>query len=533
MPEPRQIRILLELDLDGEIHGFVHAPGGLPGPFTVLDDEGNIREFGPGMIVTSLPGRSSTVFGGGGSGGSASIVLQRSALDLWAIRQQTPLQRASGRLLWLEEGQTLGEAREIHRGALRGNTSVLSGSGGSFSFSLAPPEREADIDFPPAGIADVANNIARFPTAPTRGLSQVVPVVYGEVLGLPLFPVTAEIAAPGLIRMIIAGHPIVDAGAGLTLRFSDGTALAGNPHPVVQATDGLGGTYSYVNVTGTGAGDYGTNANIHAETVTGWAGAGGAQIDRLGDVLIHAWLTYGRERFDAIDRERAYYAKPKLNRYRVGSQFNQGVQGGTLLQALSSRYGSQFPVSFGYTGGRLGWDATTIPTDKEAANPVRVIIYGRNAFQRSEITETSADQIRHDFRLAYGIGGLERGNLSQVNADHTNSGGARRALSRYGQGPKTRLSASDVPDAGTAHLLLTDQVRRLSRVRTRVAYMGLDPDWLFLPLLSIVHVTDRDTGWSAEPFMIESLQPRLDGRVDVGLISHEPDGMDEEAADGS
>jgi len=53
----------------------------------------------------------------------------------------------------------------------------------------------------------------------------------------------------------------------------------------------------------------------------------------------------------------------------------------------------------------------------------------------------------------------------------------------------------------------------------RVTYSLVDPQAMHLPLFGVVLVTDEEAGWSEEKFLIEALIPRLDGRVDLRLIS--------------
>jgi len=510
-------RTLLELDLDGEIHGFVHALGAGTAPFRVAAAS-TWNAIVPGFRgvaeVRSIPGRAASLFGGGGDGGTAEITIPRRTLDLWAMRTRVALQRSRGRILWWEEGGTYADAIEVHRGLIRSPTFDRGPDGdGSCSFSLAPAIREIDARFPPALVGDEG----RFPNAVDRAKTQAVPVIYGTVKGLPLYRIAATGPGP-VIHLLIAGHPITSTDLNGLLAYTDGALLLAGPRPVLTAIDGIGGVYSYVDVT---AGEYLADANIHVTEVTGWVGPTGVAIDRLGDVLIHAWRQYSGEPLDGFDEFRAEFARPRLNRYRVGAAFNAAESQGTLIRALESRFAPQFPVVFSFVGGKLGWDAVDLPSEAEAlGSPLRTLTYGVDASGRSGLGETSADEVRDDLRLEYGLDGFDGGSLSSTQANPTNSEMARQARSLWGQGPRVDLSSPDIPDSNSAYALITDHARRLSEVRTRVSYSGLDASWYGLPLLGVVHVTDADLGWTSVPCLIEVLQPRADGRMDVALITY-------------
>lgn len=511
---PGRIRTLVELDLDGEIHGFAHAEGGEAGPLQIEADQtsttGRPRRFGAGVEIQGLPVRATSLLGGSGGRADATIVVNRSALDLVRARSQVQIQRCRGRILWWQEGTALEDAYEIHRGLLRSPKMVAHPDGaGQVTVQIAPAVREMDARFPPAAIGDDG----RFPAAPERSLSQVVPVIYGDVRGIPLYAVSDVTADP--VRLLLAGHPIVSTDLNGLLRYTDGTALAAGARPVLQAVDDLGGIYSYVEIS---LAEYGVDANVHVSDLTGWPSPAGGALDRLGDVLVHAWRTYAGEPGEALDEGRVEHARPSLNRFRIGAVFNAASSRGTLIRALESRFGPQFPVSFGFSGGRLGWDSLVLPSEAEAVRPVRTLYYGVHAPQRGAIEETSADDVRDDLRLAFQVDGYH-GMQGDLRVDPSNNEFAAEARSLWGIGPRVDLSAPDVPDAGTAYLLATDMVRKLSRVRIRVGYRGLTPDWNQIPLMSVVHVVDQDVGWSHEPFLVESVAPRLDGRVDLGLVS--------------
>lgn len=497
-------RVLLELDVDGEIHGFA-----IDNESVLVElDDGTERVFGPGVTIEDLPARSAPIFGVGVAEGSVRVLLQLPALDLWTRRDRVQPQQVIGRLYFWPEGEVLRPEHEIYRGALRSPDWALAvddagNQVGSVTFDLAPPTRTADVAFPPAAVGDDG----RFPDAPEGSAGQAVPVIYGTVRGVQLVPISDTAGDP--VRLLVAGHAVVSAS--VTVRNGEGTAIAGGPYTVSMGTDGRGDVYSYVEVDAANYVD-----NLHAAQVTGWARPDGEALDRLGDVLLHLWTTYGGERFYELDRDRVFAARVRLNRFGIAAFFNERSDTGTVLRAIAGRIEPQFPVVFGFACGRFGWDATDLPEGD--ADPARVLTYGVDSSDRVGPSETSVDDVLTEFEIAYAYDGFEGGTTASKQADRDNNGACRGAESRWGRSAVSRFSAPDVADDDTAALLLADQVRRRTEVRLRVSYLGLDGTWTAVRLWEQVAVTDAECGWSEKAFIVEGRKPRLDGRVDLTLV---------------
>jgi len=509
----RRTFVLLEIDLGGDVRRYIDRGAAV---VTVTSRLGVTYHYETGAVITALPNRAADIFGGSASNAGASVTLYGdSILDLWEVSDRAPAQTVTGRLYWWREGDAYEDRREIHRGAIRQPTFEFHPGGlHRVSFSLEPPQRRGDIAFPPNTIGDAG----RFPTSAENARTQPCPVIYGQAKGVPLYactnvpPPPAPAVSP--VRMMIAGHQVV--AQSVAVRRSAGSLVANLA--VSTAIDGLGGVYSYVTVP---AATYNAEQNLHVTSVLGKPDpkAPTSPIDGLGDVLLDVWHSYSREDFFDLDRSRVYAAGPRLNRYKIGVAFNERVETGTLFDAMSSRFADAFPVVFNYTGGRLGWDATYLPDDDAATDPVWTLVYDQDAMDRGPVTETSVDEVRHAFLMQFGYDGFEQGETQPVTLDETNFGLARAALTRYGKAPLFRLRAPDVQDSGAAYVLLTDRARARTSVRRRVVYTGLQWEWNDYPLMSVGLVTDPDIGWDVEPFLIESIQPRLDGFVDVGVVS--------------
>ncbi|MFN3200032.1 MAG: hypothetical protein ACE366_16670 [Bradymonadia bacterium] len=504
--------VLVLLDVAGARHGFEVEGEGL-----VVSIDGDEVEFAEGIALDSdLPARSVSLQGSSSSGGTISLALDLEVLDLWAIRDGVPIQTINVRIWWWPDDEPFDEQlHEIYRGQPRSPTWDLEA--GQVRFEVAAPSRVPDVQFPPSAVGDED----RFPDAPSNSAGQAVPVIYGRARGVPLpaldaapSPAPEDPADYPARRFLVAGHPI--RSTTIQVRDPDGAAL-GTPKAVEQGTDGRGEPYSYVTLSGVdldGVGDA-----VHAEEVEGWVAPEGRLLDALGDVLLHLWGTYAGEDFHELDRARAWYARTGLNRYRVAFVFNRIQTGGTLLRTIASRIQSQFPVSVGLQGGRMGWDCTALPGPDAVVQ--HTLTYGQDVHDRSQIGETSIDDVLTEISLSYAFDGFE-GSMTKIREfTPENHGGCQGALTRYGPSGVSRLEAPDAPDDGTAFQLLTQHARTLNGIRDTVAYSGLPTPWFLARPLDVVAVTDAAAGWTERKFLVLSVQPTLFGDVSLALLSLE------------
>lgn len=511
-------RVLVQLDQGGVQRGFVldGAPIMCEVEQMAAADPLRVVEFGAGLSVESLPVKAAALVGeASADAGSLSATLALDAFDVWTPRGDYPLQTIGVRA-WLvpvgEHGLPIDAAGdisplltqyEIFRGVLRDPRPDLDA--GLLSFTAAAVTRTVDIMFPPAAI-----DSERFPGAPQESTANAVPVIYGSVRGLPLRAVSDVTATP--IRLVVAAHPIVSTSIGI---WRDGAAVDAAA-PVLYDIDAMGGTYAYVEIPKV---DYTAGTNLYAPTVTGWRAPNGTPIDGLGDVLLHMWRTYSDGRFYELDLQRAESARPVLNRYTVGVYSDTQQADTGLIRILVSWIGRQFPVAFGASGGRFGWDATRLPTDVEVPGlTVGTLTYGLDAHQREGPVESSADEVVNRWEVHFGLDGYARGTISVVRGDAQTLGALRGSVSRWGESPIQRVDCPAIGSADSAWSVLTDRARTGSAVRESVTYVGLPGWWYDLPLFRVLLVTDEACGYDAEPCLIVALAPDTQGRVSMSLL---------------
>lgn len=503
-------RVLVRIDAAGEVHGFA-LDGGESGDAQVVvaDLDGEVRVFGPGLSLDQLPSRITPFDGSSLDQAGPRCRLELQVLDLWGLADHVDPQEVKVAVYWWPEGEALSQAHEIFRGVVRDPEFdlALDGDGaqaGSVSFTIAADTRSPDRPFPPTAIGDQG----RFPAAPSSSAQYAVPVIYGTVRGVPLYPISSTSGDP--VKLLVAGHQIRSAAVQLGFEGNAGP-VAGIKYDI----DGRGHLYAYCEVSQAfwaASGD-----GLYAVSVQGWAAPDGSAIDRLGDVLLHVWNTYGGERFYELDRRRTHGCRDRLNRYRVGLLVNDVQSGGTVLRLLAGRIQPQFPIVFGFAGGRFGWDMT-VPVRREGGQPAAHLIYGENCHDRRGPRPTSVDDIVTEFELAYASDGYAGGTVSSARRSAENDGACRAALSRWGASPVQRIEAPDIVDDGTAWTYLSDLVWWRTRRHDRVEYTCDDPDLFDLPNGEEVVVTDAVAGWDRRSFFIEALAPTPDGRVTLVLV---------------
>lgn len=494
----RHVRhVLLDFDFSGYRLGLTTTSLS----FEVDLPDGSSLGFTPGGELDALPIRSAPVVGSPPGDQSLRGAISVEVSDLWAKRFAAPVQLATCRVYWWPEGELLRPEHEVYRGVLRDPQWQLQGTG-RLGFSLVTDRRADDVAFPPSLVSDAG----RFPSAPDDSKGYAVPVVYGRCSGLPLLAVSSEAGDP--VRLLVAGHVVYSPAIQPKRQGAD----AGPALNVLQGVDGLGSAYSYVEMA---QADYAGGSDVYAEEVEGQE-VGGRPVTQLGDVLEHLVRTYGPA-YHELDRARVEGARRMLNRISVGFFVNDR-QGSTLLSFIQNRLAGQLPFVVSSAGGRLGWDSLLFPRGDDPF-AVDHLVYGQNSYDRVGPTETSADDVLSDIELTYGFDGYQVADLLSLRFSPETSLDARRASSRWGRSPILSESAPDISEAGAAYLLLTDKAARLTRVRWRVEYQGVDGSWYFYPLQSVVLVTDADLGWVEEPCVVEVVEARKDGLCDVVLVT--------------
>ena len=493
---------LLVIDFDGERVGYCYS-----GPEYV-----DGIAFQEATFDLGLPSRGidfmATGGGGGGGGGGSSVNVTVSLEKPWSLRQRGVRLQRSEAVLYAWQGETdLARAEVLFRGELTGVS--FDHDSNMCDMQIVKPIRSSDVSFPKGIISAETFPDPLSPgdsVAADAALGQIYPVIYGECFGVPVLGVGVEGANH---KMLVAGHRITSTSVVLTDK--DGTDIG--PFGVAEDRDNEGNLYSYIElpVAGNDPEEAWT-----AKEVTGKPSPGGQPIVGLGDVLLDLWRSYGDTPLEGLDMGRIREAQPKLNKYAVSAFFNSRTTGQTLLQIMSSRFASQFPVVFGDVAGRYGWTALEEPTEPRVAATLR---YGHNTHTRSEIDVTSSEIVRNRFSATYKMNGFQGQEVEAFKVNKTNSGTCAGSDSRWGPSPLEEYSLGDIADSGTVYAVLESIARRLRDVRDEVEYGNLGVEFLRLPLLSVVSVTDDVVGWSDKLFLLTSVSPQLSGEISAGFIS--------------
>ncbi len=475
------------------------------GAFDVLDEFGERHTFVPLAQVDALPARTFPLIGDDAGQGEVRVVLANAADvgAMFAARISAPLQASTWRVFWWPEDEILTDSHEVFVGSPRDVSWDVDG--GEVSFVLRAARREQDAPFPPCRLTK-----ARFPDAPSDSLAFALPVVYGAPKGLPAVAVTDVTVDP--IRLVVASHEV----ASTTLELVGSSGVIDAAAPVLYDRDALGDLYAYVEIA---AADFGTEgSSLYFTSVSGYAFPDGRSITLLGDVLAHLFKTYAQTGWTTFDRRRIEFARPRLNAFAVSFFANEQSPGETVESFATSRIAGQFPVSFGAPNGRFGWDAITFPNEVDA-RPAASIVMGVNAFERTNFDEESVDNIVSRIEVAYALDGNVGGQTEIVRFDETTSGLCARAFSRWGPSAVLSLDAPDCNDAATAYLLGADALLKNGVLRARVEYAGVDESFFDLPPGAIIAVTDEDLDFEGELFVLEGVEPLLDGTCAASLIT--------------
>ena len=473
--------------------------------FDVLDEFDERHTFTPTAVVDALPPRTFPLIGDDAGQGEVRVVItgEPDVRAMFAARTSAPLQASTWRVFWWPEDEILTDSHEVFVGSPRDVSWDVDG--GEVAFVLRAARREQDAPFPPCRPTK-----ARFPDAPSDSLAFALPVVYGAPKGLPAVAVTDPNIDP--VRLVVAGHEV----ASTTLVLMGSSGVINAAAPVLYDRDALGDLYAYVEIA---VADFDAEgSSLYFAEVSGHASPDGRSITLLGDVLAHLFKTYAQTGWTTFDRRRIEFARPRLNAFAVSFFANEQTPNETVESFATSRIAGQFPVSFGAPNGRFGWDAIAFPNEVDA-RPSASIVMGVNAFESSNFDEESVDAIVSRIEVAYALDGNVGGQTEVVRFDETNSGLCARAFSRWGPSAVLSLDAPDCNDAATAYLLGADALLKNGVLRGRIEYAGVDESFFDLPPGAIVAVTDDGHDFVAEPFVLEGVEPLLDGTCAVTLLT--------------
>lgn len=502
------VEIEIEQAADAERRGGMTPSrlGFAPWSEPVVIDDGTAqgRRFGPGLIDLDIPGRATDFYGGSQSDRGASITLALDVFDAVALRARgVELQRLRVNVWWWPEDDAWNRALLLWRGEVR--EPQIDPTERVVVLSTDADTRERDVAFPPGILGD----LDRFPFIPAANTRVPRSIVIGVPLEVPLYAVSDD-SGVSTVRLFIAGHRIVDEQ--ITVEHQG--AVVGS-YAVGLSTDGRGDLFSYVDIP---PGDWpGPDSACYASGVQGYGPAGlESLVTNLGDVLEWLVRAYAFESNRDLDMQRISAARVALNRYRVSAVINATTTG-SILRLLKSRFEGQFPVAFNFAAGRFGWDY--IGPTGWSSEPIGHIIWNQVATTRGRLVETSRNDVRSRFEVAYLQLFYSNGYQGSVRADELTHAKLRASFAKWGVEAAHRIEAPDAAEEATAWALLEDEVLRRAGVRTRITYGNLPADWIVAPLMARVLVTDPDLGLDEAPFFLESVTPDPFAGVTVGLIS--------------
>lgn len=351
----------------------------------------------------------------------------------------------------------------------------------------------------------------------------VVPIIYGSNPSVSVEPLAHYRLEIGTQRwkvfiFPIAEHPIVGDDS-LGSYPGDFTLLAKwndveIPTPTILgtiATDGLGGTISYVTLPVRYKDSDDTYEEVYEEilkgfnesevyfsTVVGKIGPGGGPLIGLGDILFDMYQTQSPSPQSYINWQHTSPSLQLLNAYSPSIVLNARAQGQTLQAVLSQRLEAQFPFVSGPMGGTFGIQNVGIPP--KVPHPVTSLSYGIELSSRQELTQTPLGDIVNETVIQFGISGSASNTTESVTLNRLNSEFARASYDRWGPRPMANISIPDIQSESTAYAIGEEVLRRKGGVRLRASYESFDLTLSSLTLMSIVSITDEDCGLVEEPF---------------------------------
>jgi hypothetical protein len=501
---------LLELIVDpsepGERYCFREQAGDL-----FLDDV----VWGEGLVDLNIPLKTIDMLSGTTTASDVSFEIAREMFDPVLAKQAgIPLQRMRANVYWWRGETDLSKVTKVYSGVV-GPFTIKDATA---SASVRAPKHTLNKEFPAGRLGDEGRFSLYVKSTRDTSISAAKPcqVVYGTCYDVPLYLIDFDYI-PGIppryrVRFYLASHPIKDIS---TLKVSnDSASYTGGFVTFGQAVDGLGQTYTYVDVDSLSSS---VNSYLEKEwcvaTVEGMTD-GGQLVEGLGDVLKHLALTYAQG-VEALDLGRIENARRQLNRYKVGCLFNS--EGTDVLGMLEQRFAQEFPVAFSYENGLYGWDYVGLPDPL----PVLRLRYGHNAVDRSDVSETDVFEVVNQYMVSYKNSSVSAGGSQSLLVNENNSSVCRASVERWGKSVVQSLELPDVVEQATARLVVDDRARLQGKVRTRVSYSVFDSEADKVNLLSVVQVVDPEFLWDDELFIVESVQPTSDGLVKLGLLSYE------------
>tara|TARA_R110001592_G_scaffold72890_5_gene222726 strand:+ start:2896 stop:4671 length:1776 start_codon:yes stop_codon:yes gene_type:complete len=248
---------------------------------------------------------------------------------------------------------------------------------------------------------------------------------------------------------------------------------------------------------------YSSNFDIYQSyisSIVGKPSVDGSAISGLYDVVQDMWLSYGGGRASQVDWKSSSQSRSSLNALEVSAVFNARAENQTLLDILSQRFQSQFPVSFSFPLGRIAWQGLFFRAPSSNPDPVKVITLGQNALSRGGVSQTGISDIVNNLKVSFGINGNSGEDAESILLDSHSSGIAKASEDRWGKSDLSEMRVQDSSFVDTVSLIASNRLLKSAGVRFEVSYTLSDLSFVSLPFMSIISVTDDQCAFEDEPF---------------------------------
>lgn len=382
------------------------------------------------------------------------------------------------------------------------------------SFEIIANESAIDPPFPPYQMLRTSPAFANMSESET---GKTMIVAYGNLCrDVPLTPLRKGFTPTDTsIRLLVSGMRL--GASSIAVRPNGSVALQWRGTVAYQPDPMSGAEYAYVDAQASQDGNIGASSFV--ADIVGHSGLTGSPITALGDMLVHALLTYGNFPADRIDMDRISRAVAMLNGFDIASVFG-GTPGTTLIQTLQGRFHGNFPVEIGWLGGRIGFDYLGWDDSAPAIQNLRIGVPGAELLGRVGTTSLGPDTLYSSFAVQYDRDTVGKRFRSVITADPSNSELCARSASRWGS--VVKYQTLQVPDTNSeqgARAILEWLVSEHAVQRTTMRYVAALDTVAKLPRMEPYLITDAEFGFSAERFKLTTIAPRLDGLAELTFVS--------------
>jgi hypothetical protein len=434
--------------------------------------------------------------------GSVSLAIEYS--DYCKLRRRPMAIQAADVDVWLVPVAGPWEARIlIGRGRPRGAS--YDRTAGVLSFEIAQP-RVYDTAMP-VRFAD----IVRWPNLPDKSIGLPLPICYGDVQRVTTIVLYED---QDDNQLLLAGHDILSTTCTLHRVTHDYDVPDLTGIAVIEATDGRGNRYAYVDLTDAQYYDpiSGDPYNFCAD-FTGVCDAGVGSISHPVSIALDLINSYCALPPGYVDE--AAFLDVKTRFPAVVSAVFSGEENATVLETIASRFGDPWPIAWAWDRGRFGPHYCSY----QAQTPLARLALNRELLSgASEIVEPDVDGILNEFSVLYDPNPVRQRYEGLIYLSETTSAYCAESVGRYGKRHGGTVELSDVRDSATAQWLAAEIVATYAFPHLRAAYVG-QAEAIDLRVGRMYSITDCEQGWWREDFLLLGWQPRADGLVDLEFAS--------------